>query len=202
MRANTLTALLGLCLFLSLSACSSSVLIAGAYHSWVDRYTSPENNPLRYWGYLDAQGDKARFDQIVAIALDSQENVYVADRGNARIRKIDTQGVVSTLIGSEQQQTAFTDQDKPLETQLVNLAGLSIYNDVLYFVVSDCIRSLDLKEKDPRLKLFYGKCLTEAEAGEVALRAPVIAIPALVIDKARDEPDPSRRFLTRSKVSA
>ncbi len=157
-------------------------------------YISPENNPLRYWGYLDAQGDKARFDNIVAIALDSHENVYVADQGNARIRKIDQQGVVTTLVGSDQKQTVFTDQDKPLATQLINLAGLSIYNDVLYFSVSDCIRTLDLKEEAPSVHTFYGKCLEEAVAG---VRPPIRSgpSPALVIEKALDEPDPAKRFL-------
>lgn len=101
-RFHPLMLLFQLGVLVCLAACASPSLLAGSYNAWVNRYTSPENNPLRYWGYLDAQGDKARFDNIVAIALDSHENVYVADPGNARIRKIDQQGVVTTLVGSDQ----------------------------------------------------------------------------------------------------
>ncbi|QNH63680.1 NHL repeat-containing protein [Hymenobacter sediminicola] len=51
-------------------------------------------------GYADGLATTARFSSPAAVAVDAQGTVYVADFGNARIRKISTAGVVSTLAGS------------------------------------------------------------------------------------------------------
>ncbi|VDA99893.1 hypothetical protein S1OALGB6SA_967 [Olavius algarvensis spirochete endosymbiont] len=41
------------------------------------------------WGYTDAIGTAARFKLPYSVAVDSSDNVYVADRVNNRIRKIE-----------------------------------------------------------------------------------------------------------------
>jgi DNA-binding beta-propeller fold protein YncE len=51
-------------------------------------------------GSADANGSNARFNQPNGIALDSNGNVFVADTGNATIRKIGSDGTVTTLAGS------------------------------------------------------------------------------------------------------
>ena len=51
-------------------------------------------------GYADGPGTSARFDYLEGITVDNTGNVYVADRYNHRIRKIDSKGYVSTLAGS------------------------------------------------------------------------------------------------------
>ena len=51
-------------------------------------------------GYLDATGAAARFTNPWGVAVDGNGFVYVADNGNATIRKITPGGVVSTLAGS------------------------------------------------------------------------------------------------------
>lgn len=43
---------------------------------------------------------QARFNQPADLAVDAQDNLYVADMGNHRIRKVSPEGVVSTLAGN------------------------------------------------------------------------------------------------------
>ena len=50
--------------------------------------------------YQDGQGTAARFYNPRGVACDGEGNVYVADQSNHRIRKVTTDGQVTTLAGS------------------------------------------------------------------------------------------------------
>jgi sugar lactone lactonase YvrE len=51
-------------------------------------------------GYVNGSGNVAKFNVPLGITVDSNNNVYVADRYNYRIRKISPLGEVSTYAGS------------------------------------------------------------------------------------------------------
>jgi sugar lactone lactonase YvrE len=53
-------------------------------------------------GYADGTGGTAQFDSPYGIAVDALGNVYVADLYNHKIRKVTSNGEVSTLAGSAQ----------------------------------------------------------------------------------------------------
>lgn len=52
-------------------------------------------------GSADGSGTAAGFNSPYGVAVDGNGNVYVADTGNNKIRKITADGVVSTLAGSD-----------------------------------------------------------------------------------------------------
>ncbi|HEY3915250.1 MAG TPA: immunoglobulin domain-containing protein [Verrucomicrobiae bacterium] len=51
-------------------------------------------------GWADGNNSVAQFNHPAAIAVDSLDNIYVADQGNDAIRMITSAGVVSTLAGT------------------------------------------------------------------------------------------------------
>jgi streptogramin lyase len=51
-------------------------------------------------GFADGEPHDAQFQFPLGVASDDDGNVYVTDRSNRRIRKIDVNGIVSTLAGT------------------------------------------------------------------------------------------------------
>ena len=57
-------------------------------------------SPSSQSGFVDGRGDAARFWNPCGLAVDSNNNIYVADISNHRIRKIDSDRNVTTVAGS------------------------------------------------------------------------------------------------------
>ena len=53
-------------------------------------------------GFADGQGSEAQFSENLALAVSVSGDIYVADSGNHRIRKVSPDGVVTTVAGSGQ----------------------------------------------------------------------------------------------------
>lgn len=84
-------------------------------------------------GYKDGQGASAQFHNPMGIAIDSQDNLFVGDYMNNRIRKITPNALVSTLVGNER---GFAD-GIGMNAQLNRPTGIAIDSlDILYITDS------------------------------------------------------------------
>ncbi|MBI1326674.1 MAG: VWA domain-containing protein [Alphaproteobacteria bacterium] len=61
------------------------------YYDTVKKYDSA-GNLLAFWGGYSPAGADGQFDLISAIAVDSEDNIYVSDRFHRRIQKFDSNG--------------------------------------------------------------------------------------------------------------
>jgi gliding motility-associated-like protein len=84
-------------------------------------------------GLLDGNGTAAQFKQPYGLAIDANDNIYVADQGNNAVRMITPLGVVTTLAGTGTQGTqngpANTATFRGLMYVAVNALGAIYVND-------------------------------------------------------------------------
>ncbi len=104
-------------------------------------------------GYSDGNGENARFNMPLGLAIDKFDNIYVVDanydldfQGNSLIRKIDSEGNVTTFAGVFGQNGH---NDGKLDKAIFNKPiGISIANDGTIFIAdseADLIRMIDNK---------------------------------------------------------
>ena len=69
-------------------------------HGWLRPECSPDGVDMSVYRDDGKPGAEVRFHDPVAIAVDAHDDVYVADKGSNRIRKIDMMtGTVTTVAG-------------------------------------------------------------------------------------------------------
>lgn len=76
------------------------LLASNALTTYAGHFSGSDEGGLPTGSYHDDLSDRALFDQPLGIAFDAAGNAYVADAGNNAIRKIGTDGKVTTLAGS------------------------------------------------------------------------------------------------------
>ena len=92
-------------------------------------------------GNLDGAGSTARFDGPAGLAIGPAGDLYVADSGNRRIRKVTPAGVVSTIAGSGQ--AAYAD-GPALQASFCDPQKLAVGPDASLFVIDRTrVRKID-----------------------------------------------------------
>jgi len=79
-------------------------------------------------GSADGQGTAASFNNVYGLAVDVSGNIYAADTGGHRIRKITSGGLVTTLAGS----TAGSNDGPLSSAQFNSPSGIAIYSGNIY----------------------------------------------------------------------
>ncbi|WP_130734936.1 T9SS type A sorting domain-containing protein [Flavobacterium sp. J27] len=79
-------------------------------------------------GAIDDYGTLARFNHPAVVVIDTQNNLYVTDEGNHKIRKITPSGMVSTFAGTGME--GANDAIASMAT-FKNPTGIAMHNDTL-----------------------------------------------------------------------
>ena len=96
--------------------------------------------------HQDGEAQDALFNKPRQICVDSDGNIYVADSGNHCIRKIDTDGIVTTVIGLPK--VAGYVDGNPDNAQFRTPEGVAIDEDDIIYVAdagNKCIRKLAIE---------------------------------------------------------
>src|SRR5205823_4261144 len=121
-------------------------------------------------GYTNGVGSGARFNNPICVAVDTNRNVYVCDRGNSVVRKLrppvppDTNWVVSLLAGTVG--TAGTNDGHPGRFQ--TLHGIAVDKAGIVYVADrggHTIRKIFLQDIDIVVKTIVGAPLKTAAPG-------------------------------------
>jgi sugar lactone lactonase YvrE len=77
-------------------------------------------------GYKDEKGTAAQFNEPAGVAVDAAGNVYVADRNNNCIRKITSDGAVTTFAGKGPDNPGYVDAIKGSDAKFKGPSDVAI----------------------------------------------------------------------------
>ncbi|KAG1326981.1 NHL repeat-containing protein 2 [Cocos nucifera] len=121
-------------------------------------------------GFADGDPMSAMFKNPRSFAIDSKDNVYVADRSNHAIRKISRSGISTTIAGGYSEKTGHIDGPAQ-NASFSNDFELVYVPKICALMISDrgnrLIRQMDLKPED---------CAYESQTGLGVTSVSVIAI--------------------------
>ncbi len=131
-------------------AADGSLYIADAANHQIKRLVAEQVEIVAGSGYKGFAGDggkalAAKFNKPNDVAFDSEGNLYISDQGNNRIRRLDSEGMINTVLGTGKKRYSQNGMVAS-ETPLAAPAGLKIAADYLYFseFYSDRVRVLRL----------------------------------------------------------
>jgi hypothetical protein len=104
-------------------------------------------------GYADGAGEAASFNTPSALALDAAGNLYVADTGNNRIRKVTPEGLVTTVAGDG---TAGFRDGASAQAQFDAPVGVAVDKDGNVYVADTYNDRVRLVTKDGRVRTLAG----------------------------------------------
>lgn len=116
-------------------------------------------------GYADGAGAAASFNTPSALALDAAGNLYVADTGNNRIRKVTPDGVVTTIAGDGS--AGFRD-GAGTQAQFDAPVGVAVDKDGNVYVADTYNDRVRLVTKDGQVKTLAGAGRPELADGDAA----------------------------------
>jgi len=104
-------------------------------------------------GYADGRGAEAAFNTPSSLAVDKDGNLYVADTGNNRVRRVTPEGVVTTVAGSGE--AGF--QDGPAaEARFDAPVGVAVDKDGNVYVADTYNDRVRLVTKDGQVRTLAG----------------------------------------------
>jgi sugar lactone lactonase YvrE len=128
---------------------------------------NPSGSPAGSFGGDGGPAISAQLNQPHGVAVDSKGNVYIADSLNNRIRKIDTSGVINTIVGSDNKKGR---PDGPAETAVLKFpkSMFMTEDDVLYVCNSEgnTIIRMDLKASPLTVKRVAGNIYAKRYGGD------------------------------------
>lgn len=124
-------------------------------------------------GYFDGPADKAEFNDARGITTDASGNLYVADTGNYRVRKIAADGTVSTLATLPNPSEGAT---HPSEAKLTGPYGLAADGHGRLFVADTTTNTIQLIDANGKLSTLAGSGLwgdSDGSPAAASFRSPV-----------------------------